>query len=126
MNLEIILSKLFPLLEVMTVVVINVLLMYLGKRFKLDGLMRSRQLIEKATVDAISYAEEKAQEYAKERSSEGRHTMTSNDKLNLAISRLLKDVPKIDRHQARDYIESIIGQLTGVGSTGDKAIGGMK
>ena len=126
MNLEIILSKLFPLLEVMTVVVINVLLMYLGKRFKLDGLMRSRQLIEKATVDAISYAEEKALEYAKERSSEGRHTMTSNDKLNLAISRLLKDVPKIDRHQARDYIESIIGQLTGVGSTGDKAIGGMK
>ena len=104
----------------------NVLLMYLGKKFKLDGILSNRQLIQKAAIDAISYAEEKAMEYAKDRNNEGRNRMTSNDKLNLAVSRLLNDVPKIDRQKARDSIESVIGQLKGVGSTGDKTIGGMK
>ncbi len=114
----------FPVIEAIALIAVNVLIVYLAKKFRIEGILKHRESMEKITLDAISYAEEKAEEFVKIRGqdNEGRNRLNSADKMNLAISRVMDSIPRISREDARNYIENMIGQVEGVGSTGKTAI----
>ena len=106
---------LFPIIGSILMVIVGNLLMKIGKKYNLDISEKDKKYVEELTVRAIGYAEEFAVDKAKTSTK-----LQGNEKLELAVSWLLKKVPEIDREQAKDCIIATLSEIKGVGATGDK------
>ena len=109
---------LFPLINALVVGLIGWAVVSVGKKYKIDALVSSEALIQNAAYKGIALAEEMAAKKLKATAV----TITSNEKLNIAIAQVLKAAPKLTQEEASAYVESTLAKIKGSGATGDKAV----
>jgi hypothetical protein len=106
----------FPVVGSLLMGVVSMLLVKLGNKFHIDALTQKNNILERLAFQGITLAEEKAAQLAGSRSA-----LTGDQKIDLAISHILHFMPKISAGQAESLVESMLAQISGVGSTGATA-----
>ncbi len=106
-------GTLFPVISSLLMGVVSMFLIKLGNKFHIDSLSQKNNYLEKLAFQGITLAEEKAAQLVGSRSA-----LTGDQKVDIAISHVLHFMPKISQDQAQSLVESILAQVSGVGSTG--------
>lgn len=109
----------FPLLYLVLSILASAALAWLAKKFKVDALTQQEARLHQAIWHAIGYAEEQA---AKRIKASG-VKLSSHEKLNVAVGKVLEAFPKIDPEKLRPMIESRLPFGKGTGATGEQVIG---
>ena len=115
---EFLTGTVFPLVTALVVGLVSLLIKRLATKYKLEGLLKHQELIEKLATQGITKAEELAVSYVKTKQPE----LSSGNKLTVAIEHIMKAMPKVSEQQATDIVHSMLARLSGVGATGDTAI----
>ena len=76
-------------------------------------------MIQAAASRAVSFVEERAQDYAKKQID---GLSSGSDKLDAAISQIVNSGIKVSRDQAHEFIEAELARMDGVGSTGTRTV----
>ena len=108
-----------PLVGTAVLAMVGILLEFLRRKFKIQGMKEEEEWLREKGADAIGYAEEWA---ARKVEDNVGHLATKNDVINTAITKLVENAPKVDRQKGADIINSLYGRISGVGATGDKAV----
>ena len=116
---EFLTGTVFPLVTALVVGLVSLLIKRLATKYKLEGLLKHQELIEKLATQGITKAEEYAVAFI---NAKGGIKLSSDGKLNLAIEHIMKAMPKVSEQQATDIVHSMLARLSGVGATGDTAI----
>jgi hypothetical protein len=109
-------GTLFPVISSLLMGVVSMFLVKLGNKFHIDAISQKNNFLEKLAFQGITLAEEKAAQLVGSRSA-----LSGDEKIDIAISHVLHFMPKISPAQAQSLVESILAQVSGVGSTGDTA-----
>ena len=112
---EILNKVVFPAIEGLMLAAIGLVIHRLQQKYKLDILTGNQELIEKAALQGISLAEEKAAQYAAGK-------IGGDAKLQYAIEHVQSIIPTITTDQARNVIEGMLARIPGVGATKETAI----
>jgi hypothetical protein len=112
-------ETIFPLVTALALGYLSLFLNRLGQKYKIEALTQKDNIIERLAFQGIALAEEKAAQLVGSKSA-----LTGVQKLDLAIAYVCNAMPKVSREQADAIIHSLLGQTTGVGATGEMAIGG--
>lgn len=105
----------FPIFTGMILSLLSILIHYVSRKYKLEGLIANQELIEKAALQGIALAEEKAAQAIQGK-------LTGDMKLRLAIEHIQGVIPTITYGQARNVIEGMLARIPGVGATKEKSI----
>ncbi len=105
---------LFPVLNAVLVALVGWAVVKIGRKYHLDFLVENEDVIERAAYKGITLAEEKAAKMMKN----SNLTLSSNKKLDLAVSKVLEAAPRLTRQQAEEYVEALLPRLKGAGATG--------
>jgi hypothetical protein len=108
---------LFPILGAVILALVGIILKKIADKYDMQSLMDQQSIIEDLAISAIGYAEEKAATYAKNRTK-----LTGSEKLDIAVGFVLEKTPKVDRHEAKQWIEAMLARLVNVGATDDKVL----
>ena len=111
-------ETLFPLISSFVLALLGVLIQRLSKKQHLAWVKENQELIERAVLQGIGYAEEMAENYAKHLSQK----IKPNQKMAMAVQYVITRMPEIKKSDARNHIEGMLAQIQGVGATGDKAL----
>lgn len=106
-------GSIFPVVSSLLMGVVSMLLIKLGQKFHIDAISQKNNFLEKLAFQGITLAEERAAQLAGSRSA-----LTGDQKVDIAISHVLQFMPKISATQAQSLVESLLAQISGVGSTG--------
>ncbi|MDQ7799552.1 MAG: hypothetical protein RDU76_11535 [Candidatus Edwardsbacteria bacterium] len=107
-----------PILTAFLMGMVSILIGYLSKKFKTDALYQNRELINKIVLGGISYAEEQAYKAIK-----NNKKIDGQNKMILAVSFILEQMPSLSADQAERLVESLLAQIKGVGASKDLAVG---
>lgn len=105
----------FPIFTGLILSLLSILIHRLSSKYKLDILVANQELIERAALQGISLAEEKAAQYIDIK-------ISGNEKLTMALTHVKSVIPTITTAQAQSVIEGMLARIPGLGATGDKAI----
>lgn len=105
----------FPIVSAFILSLLSILIHRVSAKYKLDALVTHQDLIEKAALQGISLAEEKAAQYVGTK-------INGEVKLRIAIEQMRGVIPTITYEQARRVIEGMLARIPGVGATGDKTV----
>lgn len=105
----------FPIFTGLILSLLSILIHRLSGKYKLDILTANQELIEKAALQGISLAEEKAAQVIQGK-------IAGDTKLRIAIEHMQGVMPTITYGQARGVIEGMLARIPGVGATGEKVV----
>jgi len=108
----------FPVVTFFLVGLLGIALNRLASKYKLDILDRNRDAIDRAAHAAIAYVEE----FSAKKIKQSNVKLGSNEKLNLAVSKIIESVPAITEEQARFVAESMLAKVKGAGATGETSL----
>lgn len=113
----------FPVLEAVVLIGVNVLIAFIARKYRLEGMAQYQDKIDKVVLDGIAYAEEHGKAFIKSYGNNpGRGKITGGDKLNLALSYVANNLPALSREDVIQKIHSKLAQTPGVGATGEIAV----
>ena len=110
---------LLPILLSIVSALVSIVLLKLKKKYNLDIDAATEKKINDAAENAIHMVEEKAASKIMDTCTK---SLSNDDKLNMAIAKLVQKVPAITREKADAYVHAALARMSGVGATGDKVI----
>lgn len=110
-------QSVFPILGALLMGILTPLINRLGVKFKIDALTQQNNLLERAALQGISYAEERAAQLVGSKLS-----LTNSNKLDIAISHVLSVMPRVTHEQADTMVHSLLAQIPGMGATGSAVV----
>jgi hypothetical protein len=109
----------FPLLAAGIVGLVGWAFRKLAVKWHMEGLLVHQDLVEKAALQGISLAEERAAAMVKNSLAQ---KLTGREKLALAIGHVTSVVPNVSIDQATNIVKALLARIPGVGATGDSAV----
>jgi hypothetical protein len=108
----------FPVVTAFLLGLVGIVINKVRIKYNLDISAEKQSQLESLALRGIAYAEEKASDYAKNKAK----TLTGSDKLDIAVAHILTAMPKISDRQAEAIVNSVLGQVKGLGASGEKAV----
>ncbi len=111
-------NTVFPILGALVLALLGMALRWAGKKWKIEALQGDQEWLRNAAWDAVAYVEELAAKQIKSKEI----TLSSNQKLDLAVAKVLESSPKVSRERAEQLIESALALAKGAGATGERVL----
>jgi hypothetical protein len=115
---DVINNTLIPLVVALVGSLISILLVKIKKRLNIQISAETEFWIRKQAENAVQLVAEKAAAKVK---LDG-VTITSNEKLNMALAALITKVPDLSKEQADAYIHAALARISGEGATKDQTV----
>jgi Tfp pilus assembly protein PilV len=108
----------FPIIGAGILALLGNLIKKLSEKFDGETTSDLQTSLEEMIVNSIAFAEE----YAANRLKNSNVKTSGNEKLDQALCWLAIQAPKVDRNEARLWIEAMLARVKGAGATGDDTI----
>ena len=105
----------FPVFTGLILSLLSILLHRVSAKYKLDILTANQGLIEKAALQGIALAEEKAAKNIE-------FKLSGNQKLAIAVDHMRDIIPTITVDQARNVIDGMLARIPGLGATKEMVV----
>jgi len=105
----------FPVLGGLLLVLVNILALFLKKKWGIEIDAQNKEKIRELALDAVSYAEEFGAKWAKEQGSK----LDSDSKRTQAMMWMLLQAPELTEEEAEQYLMSALNFLE-LGASGKK------
>jgi hypothetical protein len=108
----------FPLLTAFVVGLVTLLLKRLAAKAKLQLSQEQFSFMDRIVHGAVTYVEE----YAADQIKHAKVKLTSNEKLEMALEKILTEAPQVSEERAVELVQSMLARIKGAGATGEQAL----